>query len=33
VMLWARIVALVGAGKLIADGDPWERSTRIRLPS
>jgi uncharacterized protein DUF3658/uncharacterized protein DUF1835 len=31
-MLWARLVALVNGGKLIADGDPWERSTRIRLP-
>lgn len=33
VMLQARIVALVEDGKLIADGDPWDRrSGRIRLP-
>ncbi len=32
-MLHARVVALVEAGKLIADGDPREiRSCRIRLP-
>jgi hypothetical protein len=32
VMLRARLVALVGEGRLIADGDPADRSTRIRLP-
>jgi hypothetical protein len=31
-MLWARIVALVDGGRLVADGDPWDRSSRIRLP-
>lgn len=32
-MLLARLVALVEAGKLLADGDPWDmRSTRVRLP-
>ena len=33
VMLQARIVALVEGGKLLADGDPWDRrSCRVRLP-
>jgi hypothetical protein len=33
VMLLTRIVALVEAGKLLADGDPWDmRSCRLRLP-
>jgi hypothetical protein len=33
VMLLARVVALVDAGKLIADGDPWDmHACRIRLP-
>jgi hypothetical protein len=32
VMLLKRIVALVGAGKLLADGDPWDmHSCRVRL--
>jgi hypothetical protein len=32
-MLLARVVALVGEGKLLADGDPWDmRSCRVRLP-
>jgi hypothetical protein len=32
-MLLARLVALVGEGKLLADGDPWDwHSCRIRLP-
>ena len=32
-MLQARVVALVDAGKLLADGDPWDMSCRIRLPA
>ncbi len=32
VMLFARLVALVDEGKLIADGDLSERPTRVRLP-
>ena len=33
VMLLARIVALVEAGKLLADGDPWDMiRTRVRRP-
>ncbi len=33
-MLLTRVVALVEAGKLIAEGDPWDmRSCRIRLPA
>lgn len=33
-VLLARVVALVEAGKLLADGDPWDmRSCRIRLPT
>jgi len=32
-MLLARVVALLGEGKLVADGDPWDmRSSRVRLP-
>jgi len=31
-MLRARVVALVGEGKLLADGDPWDSSCRVRLP-
>jgi hypothetical protein len=32
-MLLARVVGLVGDGKLLADGDPWDmRSCRVRLP-
>lgn len=31
-MLRARLVALVDEGRLISDGDPWDRSARIRLP-
>jgi Protein of unknown function/Domain of unknown function (DUF1835) len=32
-MLRARVVALVGEGKLLADGDPWDMpSCRVRLP-
>jgi uncharacterized protein DUF3658/uncharacterized protein DUF1835 len=32
-MLLARLVALVDQGRLLADGDPWTMSCRIRLPS
>ena len=33
VMLLTRVVALVEAGKLEADGDPWDMiSSRLRLP-
>jgi hypothetical protein len=33
IMLRVRVVALVSAGKLIADGDPWDmRSCQVRLP-
>lgn len=33
VMLQARVVALVGEGKLVADGDPWDiRKCYVRLP-
>jgi hypothetical protein len=32
VMLHARVVALVGKGSLLTDGDPWAYSSRIRLP-
>jgi hypothetical protein len=32
VMLRTRVVALVDEGKLLADGDPWDMSSRIRLP-
>jgi len=32
VMLRARVAALVGEGRLLADGDPWDLSCRIRLP-
>jgi hypothetical protein len=32
-MLLARVVALIGEGKLLADGDPWDmHSCRVRLP-
>jgi hypothetical protein len=32
-MLLTRVVALIGEGKLLADGDPWDmRSCRVRLP-
>ena len=32
-MLQARLVALVEAGKLMADGDPWDlRACLVRLP-
>jgi hypothetical protein len=32
-MLLARIVALIGEGKLLAEGDPWDmRTCRVRLP-
>ena len=31
-MLLTRVVALVEARKLVADGDPWKMSCRIRLP-
>ena len=32
VMLQSRVVALVEEGRLLADGDPWNMSCRIRLP-
>jgi hypothetical protein len=33
VMLLARAVALIGEGKLLAEGDPWDmRTCRVRLP-
>jgi hypothetical protein len=32
VMLHKRVVALVDEGRLLADGDPWDVSSRIRLP-
>lgn len=32
-MLQVRLVALVEQGRLLADGDPWKRSSRIRLPA
>jgi hypothetical protein len=31
-MLHKRVVALVDEGRLLADGDPWDVSSRIRLP-
>lgn len=31
-MLLARVAALVGDGKLIAEGDPWDMRSRVRLP-
>lgn len=31
-MLLTRVVALVDAGKLLAEGDPWQMSNRVRLP-
>jgi hypothetical protein len=30
-MLQARLVALVDQGRLLADGDPWDMSSRVRL--
>jgi hypothetical protein len=30
-MLLTRIVALVESGKLVADGDPWQMGSKIRL--
>ena len=33
VMLWARLVTFVKEGTLVADGDPWELSCRIRQPT
>jgi hypothetical protein len=34
IMLLNRLVALVEAGKLFADGDPWEMQVcRVRLPA
>jgi hypothetical protein len=30
-MLYARVVALIEKGRLLADGDPWDMSCRIRL--
>ncbi|MGN8097613.1 DUF3658 domain-containing protein [Methylobacterium sp. 22177] len=32
-MLQMRLVALVEQGRLLAEGDPWNRSSRIRLPA
>ena len=32
-MLQTRLVALVEHGQLLAEGDPWERSCRIKLPA
>jgi len=33
IMLLARVIALIGEGKLLADGDPWDmHSCRVRLP-
>ncbi|MGE8131902.1 DUF3658 domain-containing protein [Methylobacterium sp. NPDC080182] len=32
-MLQVRLVALVEQGRLLAEGDPWERSSCIRLPA
>jgi hypothetical protein len=31
-MLRMRVVALVEAGKLLTDGDPWDITSRVRLP-
>jgi hypothetical protein len=31
-IMLTRVVSLVNAGKLLADGDPWEMSSRVRLP-
>jgi hypothetical protein len=34
VMLLVRLVALVAAGRLVADGDPWDmRTCRVWLPT
>ena len=33
VMLHARVVALIESGELLADGDPWQMSCRVRLPN
>jgi hypothetical protein len=32
-MLHTRVVALIAQGRLLADGDSWDVSSRIRLPS
>jgi hypothetical protein len=32
-MLQSRVVALVGEGKLLAEGDPWEMRSRVRHPA
>jgi hypothetical protein len=32
VMLHGRLATLVDEGKPVADGDPWDYSTRVRLP-
>jgi Protein of unknown function/Domain of unknown function (DUF1835) len=33
IMLLARVMALIGEGKLLAEGDPWDmHSCRVRLP-
>jgi hypothetical protein len=33
IMLLARVIALIGEGKLLADGDAWDmHSCRVRLP-
>jgi hypothetical protein len=31
-MLLTRVAALVDAGKLLAEGDPWQMSSHVRLP-
>jgi hypothetical protein len=34
IMLLARVTALIGEGKLLAEGDPWDmHSCRVRLPN
>jgi hypothetical protein len=34
IMLLARVMALIGEGKLLAEGDPWDmHSCRVRLPN
>ena len=32
-MLLARVTALVDQGKLLAEGDPWDMRSRVRLPA